>query len=120
MFIFDCVLHAYDVSDDNLLPKPGAELARAVSANGGGKNLPSIRQMAQGPDSETGFPHPYHRWTAEELYAIEFENTSVDVAMAQTIPVFDWFEHGLAPVQANYEMSAKYPDQVLFAGGVDP
>ena len=27
VFIFDCVLHAYDISDDNLLDHPDAEQA---------------------------------------------------------------------------------------------
>ena len=121
IFIFDCVIHAYDVSDENLLPVPGAALAREISVRGGGRNLPPIREMAHGPDSETGFPaNPNHAWTAEELYAIEFEGTGVDLCMAQTIPVYDWFKHGLSPVEANYDFAAKYPDKVLFAGGVDP
>lgn len=121
VFIFDCVVHAYDVSDENLLPVPGAELAREISARGGGRNLPPIREMAHGPDSETGYPENVnHAWTPEELYAIEFEGTGVDMAMAQTIPVYDWFERGLSPVEANYAFAAQYPDKVLFAGGVDP
>jgi len=34
-----------------------------------------------------------------------------DLAMAQTVPIFDWFKDWFAPVRAQYEMAQLYPDQ---------
>jgi len=116
MFVFDCVLHAYDNSDNNLRDDlPDAELARAIG------NFAPLREAVHGPDDKGGSGYQtHHRWTPEELYDIEFSGTSVDLAMAQTVPVFDWYRDGMAPVSANYEFASKYPDKVLFCGGIDP
>jgi len=40
--------------------------------------------------------------------------------MAQVVPIFDWWEDWWAPVELQYEMARRYPDRVLFCGGVDP
>jgi predicted TIM-barrel fold metal-dependent hydrolase len=49
-----------------------------------------------------------------------FEDAPVDMTMAQVVPIYDWYVDWFAPVRAQYEMSVKYPDKVLFCGGVDP
>jgi hypothetical protein len=38
-----------------------------------------------------------------------FGRSVTDLAMAQTVPIFDWFKDGFAPVQAQYELSARLP-----------
>jgi uncharacterized protein len=60
------------------------------------------------------------RWTVEELYAMVFVDAPTDMAMVQVVPVFDWFKNTFAPVLTQYEMARRYPDRVLFCGGVDP
>lgn len=106
-FIFDCVLHAIDHSDENLLTDvPGANRSRDIS---------------RGAVRDPGDPLlPGKRWTPEELYELEFGGTSVDMAMTQTIPLFDWYKDGLSPVQANYRLASQHPEQIVFCGGVDP
>ena len=42
------------------------------------------------------------------------------MAMAQVVPMFDWFRDWYAPVQTQYAMAKAFPDRVLFCGGVDP
>jgi predicted TIM-barrel fold metal-dependent hydrolase len=42
------------------------------------------------------------------------------MAMAQVVPIFDWFNDFFAPVAAQHAMAQAYPDRVLFCGGVDP
>lgn len=115
MFVFDCVVHAYDNSDNNLRDDVrDSKLARAIG------NFTWVREALHGPDDEWRTERALHRWTPDELYDMEFGGTSVDMAMAQTVPVFDWYRDGLAPVAANYAFASKYPDKVIFCGGVDP
>jgi predicted TIM-barrel fold metal-dependent hydrolase len=107
MFVFDCVIHAYDLSTENLrADRADAELSRRQMLR------PTLR-------------HPWglrydRRWSGEDLYDLVFNQAPTDLAMAQTVPIYDWFNDWFAPVQAQYEMAAKYPDRVLFCGGVDP
>ena len=106
-FIFDCVLHAIDHSNENLLTEVrGATRSRDISRG-------SLRKRGDAllPDKA---------WTSEDLYRVEFENTTVDMAMTQTIPLFDWYRLGLSPVEANYRFAAAHPERVVFCGGVDP
>jgi predicted TIM-barrel fold metal-dependent hydrolase len=60
------------------------------------------------------------RWTVEELDAMVFVDAPTDMAMVQVVPVFDWFKNTFAPVLTQYKMARRYPDRVLFCGGVDP
>jgi uncharacterized protein len=107
--VFDNVIHAYDLSDANLRPdRDDAELARAHMVGALG------RPKSQAPEELT------REWTTDEMYSLVFENSSTDLAMAQVVPIFDWYTNWFAPVQAQYELAKRHPDRVLFCGGVDP
>jgi predicted TIM-barrel fold metal-dependent hydrolase len=108
MFVFDCVIHAYDMSDENLREdRHDAELSR--------------QQMLGPTKRPTAQPLDYaRRWSGEDLYDLVFNQAQTDMAMAQVVPIYDWYKDWFAPVKAQYEMAAKYPDRVLFCGGVDP
>ena len=54
------------------------------------------------------------------MYDLVFVQAPTDMAMAQVVPLFDWYEDFFAPVLAQHAMAAAYPDRVLFCGGVDP
>ena len=112
VFVFDCVVHVYDLSDENLrADEPTAQHARDEIVN---HNRWTQRLQPDGP-------HPLqHRWSIEEVYDLVFARGGVDMAMAQAVPIYDWYKDWFAPVQTQYEMAAKYPDQVMFCGGVDP
>jgi predicted TIM-barrel fold metal-dependent hydrolase len=49
-----------------------------------------------------------------------FEDAPTDMAMVQVVPIFDWFKDTFAPVLTQHEMAKRYPDRVIFCGGVDP
>ena len=49
-----------------------------------------------------------------------FVDSPTDMAMAQVVPIFDWYEDMFAPVETQHAMAERYPDRVLFCGGVDP
>lgn len=107
MFVFDSVIHAYDLSTENLREdRHDAELSRA-------------QMMAATARHRIKLDYA-RRWSGDDLYELVFEQSPTDMAMAQTVPIYDWFKDWFAPVKAQYEMAQKYPDRVLFCGGVDP
>jgi predicted TIM-barrel fold metal-dependent hydrolase len=112
VFVFDCVVHAYNMSDANLLDRPGAEFGRS--------SILSLGQDTRAPGAGDQYPTFAREWTPEILHDMVFGHSATDLAMAQTVPIFDWFRDGFAPVQAQYAFARAYPDKVLFCGGVDP
>jgi uncharacterized protein len=105
IFVFDAVIHALDMSDENTLDNDVAQFGRD-----------HLLRITSGLNNGT----PRLAWTPEDLYDMVFVNSPVDLAVAQTVPLFDFFEDGFAPVKAQYEMARKYPERVIFCGGVDP
>ena len=113
IFIFDNAIHCYDMSDANLLEgRSDAEFSRdlLLAMGAGGR-------WANYNDGSIEFKR---RWTVEELYEMVFVDAPTDMAMAQVVPVFDWFKDTFAPVMTQYEMAKRYPERVVFCGGVDP
>jgi predicted TIM-barrel fold metal-dependent hydrolase len=112
IFIFDSVIHVYDLSDANTIPRPEAQAGRqSMLAIGGSLRWPGYHGDDQRFDK---------RWTVEEIYDMVFIKAPTDMAMAQVVPIFDWFEDFFAPVAAQHAMAQRYPDRVLFCGGADP
>lgn len=54
------------------------------------------------------------------MYSMVFVEAPTDMAMAQVVPLFDWYKDFFAPVYAQHAMAVAYPERVLFCGGVDP
>lgn len=116
MFVFDAVCHVYDFSPANQrqdLREMESMLQGWRIAMSFMKYEPQQGEFAGDFDWET-------RFTAEQMYDMEFVQSPVDMAMACTVPVWDWFEESFSSVQAQHEFAARYPDRVLLAGGVDP
>jgi predicted TIM-barrel fold metal-dependent hydrolase len=110
IFVFDQVIHSYDLSQANLRPDvPTSEHARHLLLKSRFTRLPH--------NLATDFGK---RWTPDELYDLVFVQAPTDMAMAQVVPIFDWYKDWYAPVQTQYALAAKYPDRILFCGGVDP
>jgi predicted TIM-barrel fold metal-dependent hydrolase len=116
IFVFDNVIHAYDMSVENVRPdRPDALPARdQVLAHTGGLRCPGFA-IHDDPSFDWG-----RRWEAQEMYDLVFGSSETDMAMAQVVPMFDWFKDWYAPVNAQYAMARAYPERVLFCGGVDP
>ncbi len=112
IFVFDNVIHVYDMSEANVRPDDAARQGRdSMLAIGGALRWPGFASGGMQFDK---------RWTAEEMYDLVFVQAPTDMAMAQVVPIFEWFNDFFAPVQAQYEMAQRYPERVLFCGGVDP
>jgi predicted TIM-barrel fold metal-dependent hydrolase len=116
IFVFDNVIHVYDLSNDNVRPdRSDAFAARdQVIKYTDGLRWPNNR-MPNDPSFSWA-----RRWEVEEMYDLVFGSAMTDIAMAQVVPMFDWFKDWYSPVKAQYAMASAYPERVLFCGGVDP
>lgn len=113
MFVFDNVIHVYDMSEDNLrLDRHDTQL--------GNEHLHALGEGARWSGYKEAGLNFRRRWTPEEMYDLVFVQAPTDMAMAQVVPVFDWYKEYWSPVKAQYEMALLYPERVLFCGGVDP
>lgn len=111
IFIFDCVIHRVDLSQENLATeRPDTEPVIQSIVTGG--------KILQAPE--------YHklnfrrRFSIDDMYQMVFVDAPTDLAMVQVVPQFEWFRTYYAPVQLQYELVQAYPDRLIFCGGVDP
>ncbi len=117
VFIFDNVVHMYDLSEENLA-RPDSGLDRLWHLKIGRGRRPKGQERAYGGgDPIGGFAR---RWTAEDLGKLLFEDSETDMAMAQAVVLYDVYKEGFSPVRAQYEFARAHPERVLFCGGVDP
>lgn len=116
IFIFDNVIHLSDMSTSNLREdKPNALATRNLIA----KEIRGKRWPGRAPRGEENFDWE-RRWEVEDMYELVFKGSPTDMAMAQVVPMFDWFKQWESPIVLQHAMAATYPDRVLFCGGVDP
>src|SRR6266568_8706551 len=110
IFIFDCVIHRVDLSEENEADRPDTEDVFHWITNAG--------KALQAPE--------YHklnfrkRFSIEDMYQMVFVDAPTDMAMVQVVPQFEWFKTYYAPVQLQYELVQSHPDRMVFCGGVDP
>jgi uncharacterized protein len=117
VFVFDNVVHMYDLSDDNL-KRPDSALDRQWHLKIGDMKRPKGQDKAYGiTDAYKAFAR---RWTSEELGKMLFQESSTDMAMSQAVVLYDVYKDGFAPVRAQYDFHKTFPDRTLFCGGVDP
>lgn len=117
VFVFDGVCHIYDFSSDN------ARTERRDTAPMQQHWRWAIGAM-QWPSPDIGKFTPEFDWatqfTVDDMYEMEFVLSPVDMAMVHAVPVWDWFEHGFAPIEMQHRFAATYPERVLLCGAVDP
>jgi len=103
-FVFDSVVHMYDNRTDNVIdPTAMRYMTKRFSMSG-----------ALEVDTNEGRATDVGR----ALDAM-FVDAKLDLAMAQTVPLFSYWRDGFAPAALQYEL-AQADDRVLFCGGVDP
>ena len=116
-FVFDNVIHLYDLSPENVrTDRDDAQFSRD-------RVLAYIEQQVRSPEATPKGQAQFdwgRRWGVTDMHELVFGSSDTDMAMAQTVPMFDWFKDWYSPVMAQYAMAQAYPDQVLFCGGVDP
>ncbi|OBI82308.1 amidohydrolase family protein [Mycobacterium sp. 1245805.9] len=120
VYVFDNVVHMYDMSDDNLLIASSAA-DRSGHLKIGTRTRGEVDQTQSKTTQNPGIGHGYdRRWTVHDMANVVFADGVTDMAMAQAVVLYDVYKDGFAPVQAQYEFARAYPDKVLFCGGVDP
>jgi hypothetical protein len=104
MFVFDTVVHMYDNRADNVIDPTAMRYMTKRFSMGGALTVTTNEDRATDID-----------------YALRmmFDDAKLDLAMAQTVPLFSYWRDGFAPAQLQYEL-AKADDRVIFCGGVDP
>jgi len=113
IFIFDNVIHLYDLSQQNVrTDRSDAQQSRDHALE------ETSRLRWPLPENE-GFDWG-RRWGVEDMYDLVFKQAPTDMAMAQVVPMFDWFKDWYAPVKTQHAMAAAYPERVMLCGGVDP
>ena len=112
LFVFDAVVHMYNLSGKNLKPRPDAQHTQDY--------LLRLGQLARAPEESTRYEPFAREWTVEDMGRLLFEESETDMAMAQVVPLFDWWVDGFAPIRSQYELARAFPGRVLFCGGVDP
>jgi predicted TIM-barrel fold metal-dependent hydrolase len=114
-FVFDFVCHVYDFSKANQRPIPATPPMLEGWKIGMAQMMypEAIGKFDADFDWETKF-------SIEDMWDLEFVKSPVDMAMACTVPVWDWFEDSFASVQAQHAFKEAHPDRVLLSGGVDP
>jgi predicted TIM-barrel fold metal-dependent hydrolase len=116
IFVFDCVMHVYDMSEENqLTERPDT----APMVEGWHQAMWPFRY----PGEEKRYEDP-REWarafSVADMYEMEFVESPVDMAMAHAVPVWDWFKDSFGPLESQAEMAARYPDRVMLCGAVDP
>ena len=115
IFVFDLVVHLHDMSEANLLAGvPWARHVRDMSLR-----LGDGLRAVHGDRTEFAA-----RLSAQTMGRMVFGDPvgsePTDVAMAQVVPVFDWYDDWWAPVELQAGFARAYPGRALFCGGVDP
>jgi hypothetical protein len=121
VFIFDNVVHMYDMSDDNLLSPTSATDRLGHLKIGARTRRGDVRQKSEPhlDSAKNGLGDGYaRRWKSEDLASLLFTDGLTDMAMAQAVVLYDIYKNGFAPVQAQYEFARAYRP-VLRRGGLD-
>jgi predicted TIM-barrel fold metal-dependent hydrolase len=113
IFVFDNVIHVHDLSDDNVREDRG-------DARAGRDSIVAIGVATRLPAYNEGGYEFTRRWGLEEMYDLVFVQAPTDMAMAQVVPLFEWFKDFFSPIATQHAMAQRYPERVLFCGGVDP
>lgn len=116
IFVFDNVIHVYDMSSENVRGDRGDAVSSRDQVL---RQVRGLRWPGVPLHDDPNFNWA-RRWETHEMYDLVFASSPTDMAMAQVVPMFDWFRDWYAPVRAQHAMAAAYPDRVLFCGGVDP
>jgi hypothetical protein len=112
MFVFDAVTHVHDMTDENIVGDEGRRVANNLAAVATRFSVPPLYPARATLMGEIV--------PLEDAYRLLFEEADTDLAVAQTVPLLGWWKRGFAPPEAQYRFKEKYPDRVLFCGGVDP
>ncbi len=109
--VLDAAVHLHDMSDANLLDQvPWARRAR---------ELPLAMGEALRPLHGEQVDFATRTGVAEQGRML-FEASPTDLAVAQVVPIFDYYKDWWAPVELQAEFARAFPGRAFLCGGVDP
>ena len=117
IFVFDNVVHMFNASEQQILDPWGRNAQEHWLAMNDQNRPDGDNQRYGGRPDRYAFAE---NWTVEKAGKMIFEDSDTDMAMAQTVTLFDFWKDGLSSVETQYELYKAFPDHVLFCGGVDP
>jgi uncharacterized protein len=113
-FLFDNVVHAFDLTTEN------AAGARVHSGYDPADLVVGLaKSYASGVNGINGQMKGY-AITPQVAYDYLFRDSEIDMAMAQTVPLYAYFRDGFAPAARNHALAEAFPERFVFCGGVDP
>ena len=104
-FVFNNVVHMYDNRPNNVIDPTAMRYMDHRFSVGGIIDTDS---------------HEGRSTRIEDALRFLFEESDVDMVMAQTVPLLSYWREGFAPARLQYELKCAAPDRVMFCGGVDP
>jgi hypothetical protein len=107
-FIFDNVVHMYDNRPSNIINDIGKRNIEAFHRTFGATGH-SLYQVDEKLSLKT-----------DEALHYLFDHSDTDMAMAQTVPLFGFWEEGFAPARQQWALKEACPQRIVFCGGVDP
>ena len=114
VFVFDNVVHMYDLSDGNLA-RPDSGFDRLWHLRiGKGRRPAGQEDLYTGGDPIGGFAK---KWTCEELGKLVFEDSGTDMAMAQAVVLYDVYKEGFSPFRRNTNSQRRIPGVFCSAAG---
>jgi predicted TIM-barrel fold metal-dependent hydrolase len=107
MFIFDNVVHMYDNTAGNVIDPLAMNYQVGMR-----RRMP---KLAIDPEGLKG-----RKVEVEEAVEYLFKIAPTDMAVAQTVPLYSYWEDGFAPAPLQYALKQAVPDRVVYCGAVDP
>ncbi len=117
IFVFDNVVHMFNASEEEVIDADGRQAQEHWLAMTSAGRPKGDNERYGGEPSKYAFAK---EWTTEKAWQMVFRDSDTDIAMAQTVTLWDFWRDGLSSVETQYELHKAYPDRVLFCGGVDP
>ena len=117
IFIFDNVVHMFNASEEQVTGRNGRIGQEHWLRMNNGVRPPGDNMRYGGKLGGDAFAA---NWSIEKAGKMIFDDSDTDLAMAQTVTLFDFWKDGLSSVESQYEFHKAFPDRTYFCGGVDP
>jgi len=117
IFIFDNVVHMFNASEEQVIGRNGrVGQEHWLRMNNGVRPRGDNMRYGGKPGGDAFAAN----WSIEKAGKMVFDDSDTDLAMAQTVTLFDFWKDGLSSVESQYEFHKAFPDRTYFCGGVDP
>jgi len=114
-FVVDAVIHGYNLTESNMVGSGASMEEFAVGVYHHHKMFSPADEYFHLTQAEF-----IDDWAPEDLAHAVFAESSADMAVYHTVPMFDFWKDGSSPLEKGLAMRAKHPGRVLVYGAVNP